>query len=433
MVRVNRLRPLTLAVFLLGLILTGFAAPAGAGAAPSPAVTVSLDGLPVTADVPPLVKQGRVFLPFRALAEAMCVTVSWDPSTRTVRAHDGKTALELAVGRPTAILNGAPVSLDAPPLAVSGRILLPLRFFGEAFGARVHWDSGTNSVRVLSPPRPLPVTGFYALGDSRTSSWEDLFGRPYPETATGHTDLVGELALGWYSLDAEGRLLTESTTGWRRPGGWEDVLQAAEKYGLRTAMVIHATDVDGTLSRLLQDPAAMDRAVQAIVAEARRYHGVNLDLEGLGFRETGDALAATRARFTAFVTRLAERLKPSGLDLTLTLHAPNSAYPGYDYGALAALADRIIIMAYDYGPRPEPANRVLEAVQTALRSVPAAKLVLGISIPSETPESILTKIGIAKRYGLGGIALWRLGLLSDEMWQALRQTVTPRTGAAPPA
>lgn len=415
-------------IFLLVFCLATFACfPVISTATPQTAeITVTLDGLPVNADVPPLARNGRVYLPFRALAEAMDVTVSWDSATRTVHACDTKTTLELAIGRPTAVKNGIPVPLDAPPLAIDGRTMLPLRFFGETFGAQVHWDPATRSIRVLSPPRSMSVIGFYALGDSRTSSWQDLFERPYPETATGHTDVVGELALGWYSLDAEGNLLTQSITGWRRPAGWEDVLQAAEKYGLRTAMVIHVTDGGGTLSRLLQDPAAVDRAIQAIAAEARHYQGVNLDFEGLGFREDGDTLAATRARFTAFVTRLAECLESSGPELTLTLHAPNSAYPGYDYEALGRLADRIIIMAYDYGPRPEPTDRVLEAVQTALRAVPAEKLILGISVPSETPESILTKVGIAKRYRLSGVSLWRLGLLSDEMWLALGRTIAPR-------
>jgi spore germination protein YaaH len=43
----------------------------------------------------------------------------------------------------------------------------------------------------------------------------------------------------------------------------------------------------------------------------------------------------------------------------------------------------------------------------------------------ETPESILIKVGIAKRYGLAGIAIWRLGLVTGEMWDALRANVIP--------
>lgn len=119
-------------------------------------------------------------------------------------------------------------------------------------------------------------------------------------------------------------------------------------------------------------------------------------------------------------------MKAANLTLTLTLHAPNSAYKGYDYKALGELADQIIIMAYDYGSKPEPVSLVTQAVEMARASVLPEKLVLGVSVPTETAESILIKVGIAKRYGLEGIAIWRLGLVTGEMWDALRSTVMPR-------
>jgi len=152
---------------------------------------------------------------------------------------------------------------------------------------------------------------------------------------------------------------------------------------------------------------------------------VNLDFEGLGWRDDDGKLVTVKNNFTQFVTLLASELKKDNLSLTLTLHAPNSAYQGYDYQALGKQADRIIIMAYDYGTKPEPVDLVIEAVERARSVVPSEKLVLGISIPGETPESLRTKIGIAKRYKLNGIALWRLGLLTDEMWKVIKQSSTP--------
>ncbi len=80
-------------------------------------------------------------------------------------------------------------------------------------------------------------------------------------------------------------------------------------------------------------------------------------------------------------------------------------------------------MAYDYDPKPEPVSQVEQAVQMACGLVPAHKLLLGISAPSETAQSIATKVGIAKRYNLGGIALWRLGVINDGMWETLRASL----------
>lgn len=84
-------------------------------------------------------------------------------------------------------------------------------------------------------------------------------------------------------------------------------------------------------------------------------------------------------------------------------------------------------MAYDYGPRPEPDHMVIQAVEMAVREVPKDKLMLGISLPSENAESLAKRIGIAKRYGLDGMALWRLGLVGDQQWQVIREAILPRS------
>ncbi|MGI5838379.1 MAG: stalk domain-containing protein [bacterium] len=387
------------------------------------AISVFIDGLPVVFDVEPVIQGGRTLVPFRAIAEALGVEVSWDGETQTVGTTDGKTSVKLQIGNNTAYCNDVPVVLDVPPMILGGRTLIPLRFFGKAFNCKVDWDGVNRMVRIASPPKEMSVIGFYALGDSRTSSWTDLFGIPYPNTAVGNSDVVDELALGWYSLDQGGNLLTQSRTGWQRPDGWEDVLEAADKYGLAAEMVVHVTDGDGTLTSLLRNDAAMTAAAGNIIKEAASYQGINLDFEGLGYREEGEQLLATRGAFNEFVRLLAEQADAAGLKLSLTLHAPNSAYQGYDYKTLSEYADRIIVMAYDYGAKPEPSALVTQAVEQSLKYVPKGKLVLGISIPNETPESLVSKVGIAKRYRLKGIALWRLGLLTDEMWGTLKTTV----------
>lgn len=415
-----------LSITLLSVVILagGFSVPAFAQEQRK--IPVLIDGLPVTFDVQPIIQNGRTLVPFRAIAEALNVKVYWDGTTQTISATDGKTSIRLQIGNKTAYRNDSPILLNVPPQILGGRTLIPLRFFGEAFNCKVEWDDSINGVRIASPPQEMTVIGFYALGDSKTSSWTNLFGKPYPETDKGNTDVVGELALGWYSLDKEGNLLTKSRTGWQRPDGWEKVLEAAEEYNLKTEMVVHVTDGDGTISSLLANEAAMTRAANGIMREAVIYQGVNLDFEGLGYRDDDEQLKAVQDAFTRFIQLLAEQVKAANLTLTLTLHAPNSAYKGYDYRTLGELADRIIVMAYDYGSTPEPVALVAQAVEMAKALVPPEKLVLGISAPTETAESILTKVGIAKRYSLNGIAIWRLGLVSGEMWEALRVSVMPR-------
>ena len=385
-------------------------------------ISVTMNGLPISFDVKPMVQNDRTLVPFRALAEALPVGVTWEAASQTIQAQNGSKAITLQIGNQTATLNGTPVSLDVPPQIINGRTLVPLRFFSESFNCSVTWNQVANEIAILSPSK-LEVIGFYALGDQKTSSWTNLFGTAFPEIAKGNTDLVKTLALGWYSLDQEGNLLTKSTTGWQRPDSYEQVLAAAKDLQLKTQMVIHVTDEQRVLTNLLANEAAMQQAVSDIVQEAKNYRGVNLNLEGLGLTDQGEQLTQVRASFVTFVSLLSQELKSAQLTLSLTIHAPNSSYRGYDYQQLAPLVDEIIIMAYDYGSKPEPVQLVEQAVQQAKAMVPAEKLVLGISLPSENETSLLTKVAIAQRYGLKGIALWRLGLVSQDMWSNLKTTI----------
>ena len=188
-------------------------------------------------------------------------------------------------------------------------------------------------------------------------------------------------------------------------------------------MVIHATDRSGEISSVLSNQKAAAALIDAIAAEAALYDGVNLNFEEFGLSKSGEEPAAAQQLLTDFVRLLSVKLRAANKSLTLTIHPLNSAYKGYDYKALGELADQIIIMAYDYGPKPEPVSLVVQAIEMAKEIVPPQKLLLGISAYYETAESIVPKLGIAKRYELQGIALWRLGLVPREMWDVLRSNV----------
>jgi hypothetical protein len=184
-------------------------------------VTVLLDGLPVHFDVPPVILNGRTLVPFRLIAEALNVKVDWDSPSRTVIANDSGKTIVLQVDNSTAYINNVPIILDVAPIIINGRTLIPMRFFTESLNCDVKCVGESRTVEITSPPKAMEVVGFYALGDSQTSSWTNLFGTPYPDTARGNTDIVTGLALGWYTVSEKGDLLTQSPrTAWRKPPGW---------------------------------------------------------------------------------------------------------------------------------------------------------------------------------------------------------------------
>jgi len=400
-------------------------------------VKVTVDGLPVNfPDVQPLIEKipgqegGRTLVPFRVIAEVLGADVGWDEETRTAYAKTANCSVRLKIGSLEAYRNNEPFLLDVPAKIINNRTMVPVRFFSESLHAKVDWDSETRTVIIDSPPREMEVLGFYAQGTPETSSWADLFGKPFPEAETGNTDIVSSIAAGWFAADEHGNLLTRHKSGFNRPPGYEKVLEKAEKYRVKTEMMLHMTDGEGQLTRLLDNERAVRRLVKNIKREVKNYSGVNVDFEGLGFSSEKQDLNDVRAKFNKFIRMLAGEIKngkEKGAEktLTVTLHAPNSAYRGYDYKTIGELADRIVVMAYDYGEpgRPEPVDKVKQAVDLALQEVPPSKLLLGISTYNENAASIKAKIGLAKRYSLAGIAVWRLGLTSEEEWDCLRQAI----------
>lgn len=68
----------------------------------------------------------------------------------------------------------------------------------------------------------------------------------------------------------------------------------------------------------------------------------------------------------------------------------------------------------------------MEAAQKAKAQVPKEKLLLGIMTLNETPQTVLAKVGVAKREGLAGIAIWRLGANTAPMWGVFRETIAPK-------
>ncbi len=389
-------------------------------------IGVFVDGLSVEFDVFPVNLNGRVLIPFRAIAEALNVEVLWEASTKTVTASDADTSITLQIGNKTAFKDEEAIILDVPPEIVNGRTLIPIRFFSEAFGCEVLWDGSANAVRIASPKKAMDVLGFYGLGSAEASSWTDLFGKSYPQTSLGNTDIVSELSFSWYGMDEKGNLTQNYKTGWLKPDGWDKLLVVAKSYNLKTEMCINMVDGENYVTNLLENQVSVSNAIYNIVNEASIYCGVNIDFEGLGLSQRGQELEKVKSSFNNFVKLLSQELKKKDLRLTLSLHAPNSSYKGYDYKTLGQLADRIIVMAHDYGMKPEPESLVIQAIEEAKKDVPADKLYLAVSAASENADSIKIKVGIAKMYGLKGISLWRLGLVSDEMWSALREVIATR-------
>lgn len=274
------------------------------------------------------------------------------------------------------------------------------------------------------------------------------------------------------------------------PAGWEvepdgSLSDSPDAATLAAAAAAHrpvwplvaniSTGAAGT-DQLLHDPGAESALVAGLALQVRRLGlgGINLDFEAVP--------GSDRAELTAFVRQLAGALHAAGAGLSVDVvpHAPgavNAASAAYDYPALAAAADQLVVMAYDEhyaAGDPGPIAGVdWQAAELAgtLPGVPHSKVVLGIPLyariwsgstvtasdyasavaealsqpdaaygydfAAQTPElssdpggqptqlwfddaqSLLYKIAAVQRLGLDGIAAWRAGFEDPAFWSVL--------------
>jgi spore germination protein YaaH len=281
-----------------------------------------------------------------------------------------------------------------------------------------------------------------------------------------------------------GTVAVLSPTGWEAQSdgslaGSPDALTlAAAQAAGRPVWPVLANDALGSAGtdQLLNDPTAESALVAAAVEQVRSLGlgGINLDFEAV----PGDDEAA----LTAFSGELATALHAAGAGLSVDVvpHLAgdtNSASAAYDDPGLAAVADYLVVMAYDEHSQPGDPGPVAgldwEAAELAgtIAGVPPERVILGIPLYARswsgddvsaggyasmvaqalgepgvaydydfgaaTPElvsdpggvpsqlwfddadSLLRKVAAVGQLDLAGVAAWRAGFEDPAFWSAI--------------
>jgi hypothetical protein len=107
------------------------------------------------AGVTAILKSDRAFVPLRPVVEWFGAEISYVHGNITVTR--GADTVTLTIGRVTAGKNGHTLLLDAAPFVLGGRAFVPLRFFAEAFGARVEYDAVRRDVTIADGDRTVSL------------------------------------------------------------------------------------------------------------------------------------------------------------------------------------------------------------------------------------------------------------------------------------
>lgn len=115
-------------------------------------ISVIIDNEEISFDVEPILENGRVMIPVRAVFESLGADVTWDNDTATATAQKDDIKVDITVGSDVLYVNGEERAMDVPAKEVDGRVLIPVRFAAEAFGCTVKWDNDSSTVIITSEP-----------------------------------------------------------------------------------------------------------------------------------------------------------------------------------------------------------------------------------------------------------------------------------------
>lgn len=110
-----------------------------------------INGKRIQLDAPPFIEAGRTLVPLRFIGEAFGAKVVWISEQNKAVISLGQKTIEVTIGSKTALINGKEHSLDVSAKISQGRTFVPLRFIGEAFGASIVWESESKRIILTYP------------------------------------------------------------------------------------------------------------------------------------------------------------------------------------------------------------------------------------------------------------------------------------------
>lgn len=399
------------------------------------------------------IKNDRVMLPLRYVIEdeAYRGEVFWDNLLRKVALNCQGKYIEFFINDKKVKVDGVTYLLDTSPYIKDNRTYIPLRFLSETLGADVNWDSVNREVNIKTSKEPLkkPII-------KNTEVFAYYYYKSFPELKQ-NAHLLDTVSFRWFATNYKGDIFYEYQDD------FGEILKFADEKGIKKYASVVLMD-SKALHSLLSVPQNRARFINNILEIVKRdnYDGVDIDFE---FINPSDGVY-----FTLFLKELKNAL---GADIPLSVAVfARTGYENwptpYEYQKIGQIADKVIVMAYDYSypnSKPGPVAPLWWVDQVAkymATNIPKEKVMLGLptygydwptggkastvtasrlattktkykltekfdydsmspyytyydnwgnyhQIWIENEKSLNEKLKVAEKYSLGGISFWRIG------------------------
>jgi hypothetical protein len=113
--------------------------------------TMIVNGMNKSIPAPPVIIDGRTYIPFRSIGEALRAEVFWDEKKKEATYKLGTNTYTLILGSTLAKVNGKVTKISNAPLMVGGRLMMPIRVVADLLKAKIEFNQITKIITLTMP------------------------------------------------------------------------------------------------------------------------------------------------------------------------------------------------------------------------------------------------------------------------------------------
>ena len=99
-------------------------------------------------DAKPFIRNGRVMVPIRYVAESLRMKVMWNKQSKIVTLQDKERKVEIVTNSKKIVVNGKEYVSDVAPVIENGRTYLSISNIGKVSGANMTWNNQSKQVSI---------------------------------------------------------------------------------------------------------------------------------------------------------------------------------------------------------------------------------------------------------------------------------------------
>jgi hypothetical protein len=135
-------------------------------------ISIFINDQLILTDSDPVILNSTTFVPIRFIAEAFAVEkILWNEEEESVVMLSGDKNIKFYINQSVAYINDEEYQLEAAPIILNNRSMVPIRFIAENLDCVVEWDSYTSSVLIT---KELESSEVYLPAEGNNYSQEDI-------------------------------------------------------------------------------------------------------------------------------------------------------------------------------------------------------------------------------------------------------------------